>query len=84
MVTAVVTGLGTVVNGVVTTVLALFLMFFFLKDGPRFLPWLARQLPGRLATDVPSVAARGWETLSAFVRSQAIVGLLDASLGGAG
>ncbi|MFH8926032.1 AI-2E family transporter [Streptomyces pristinaespiralis] len=84
MVTAVVTGLGTVVNGVVTTVLALFLMFFFLKDGPRFLPWLARQLPGRLATDVPTVAARGWETLSAFVRSQAIVGLLDAVLIGIG
>lgn len=46
MVTAVVTGVGTVVNGVVTTILALFLMFFFLKDGPRFLPWLSRQLPG--------------------------------------
>nr|WP_205616024.1 AI-2E family transporter [Streptomyces harenosi] len=84
MVTAVVAGVGTVVNGVVTAVLALFLMFFFLKDGPRFLPWLARQLPGRLATDVPAVAARGWDTLSAFVRSQAAVGLLDAVLIGAG
>lgn len=84
MVTAVVAGVGTVVNGVVTAVLALFLMFFFLKDGPRFLPWLARQLPGRLATDVPTVAARGWDTLSAFVRSQAAVGLLDAVLIGLG
>lgn len=84
MVTAVVTGVSTVVNGVVTAVLALFLMFFFLKDGPRFLPWLTRQLPGRLATDVPVVAARGWDTLSAFVRSQAFVGLLDAVLIGLG
>ncbi|MCP9956209.1 MULTISPECIES: AI-2E family transporter [Streptomyces] len=84
MVTAVVTGVGTVVNGVVTTILALFLMFFFLKDGPRFLPWLSRQLPGRLATDVPAVAARSWETLGAFVRSQAFVGLLDAVLIGIG
>lgn len=84
MVTAVVTGLSTVVNGVVTAVLALFLMFFFLKDGPRFLPWLARQLPGRLATDIPVVAERGWETLGAFVRSQAFVGLLDAVLIGIG
>ncbi|MDT9684036.1 AI-2E family transporter [Streptomyces sp. TRM76323] len=84
MVTAVVTGVSTVVNGVVTAVLALFLMFFFLKDGPRFLPWLTRQLPGRLATDVPVVAARGWETLGAFVRSQAFVGLLDAVLIGIG
>ncbi|WP_033323704.1 AI-2E family transporter [Streptomyces yerevanensis] len=84
MVSTVVTGVSTVVNGVVTAVLALFLMFFFLKDGPRFLPWLARQLPGRLATDVPTVAARGWDTLSSFVRSQAAVGLLDAVLIGLG
>jgi predicted PurR-regulated permease PerM len=84
MVTAVVTGVSTVVNGVITAVLALFLMFFFLKDGPRFLPWLARQLPGRLATDVPAVAARSWDTLGAFVRSQAVVGLLDAVLIGLG
>jgi predicted PurR-regulated permease PerM len=84
MVTTVVTGVSTVVNGLVTAVLALFLMFFFLKDGPRFLPWLARQLPGRLSTDVPTVAARSWDTLGAFVRSQAAVGLLDAVLIGLG
>jgi predicted PurR-regulated permease PerM len=82
--TATVTGVSTVVNGVVTAVLALFLMFFFLKDGPRFLPWLTRQLPGRLATDIPTVAARGWDTLSAFVRSQAFVGMLDAVFIGLG
>ncbi|MGA5555432.1 AI-2E family transporter [Streptomyces lavendulocolor] len=84
MVTAVVTGMSTVFSGVVTTVLALFLMSFFLKDGPRFLPWLTRQLPGRLATDVPVVAARCWDTLGAFVRSQAVVGLLDAVFIGLG
>lgn len=84
MVTTVVTGVSTVVNGVVTAVLAVFLMFFMLKDGPRFLPWLARQLPGRLATDVPTVAARGWRTLGEFVRSQAYVGFLDAVLIGIG
>ncbi|WP_413803561.1 AI-2E family transporter [Streptomyces iranensis] len=84
IVTTVVTGMSTVVDGLITTVLALLLMFFFLKDGPRFLPWLARQLPGRLATDIPVVAARGWDTLGAFVRSQALVGLLDAILIGLG
>ncbi|OKK17222.1 hypothetical protein AMK16_20220 [Streptomyces sp. CB00455] len=84
LVTTVVTGVSTVFNGVVTAVLAVFLMFFFLKDGPRFLPWLTRQLPGRLATDVPVVAERGWDTLGAFVRSQAFVGLLDAVFIGLG
>ncbi|MFD3515853.1 AI-2E family transporter [Streptomyces sp. NPDC058657] len=84
MVTAFGTGVSTVVNGLVTAVLALFLMFFFLKDGPRFLPWLARQLPGRLATDVPAVAESCWATLGTFVRSQALVGLLDAVFIGIG
>ncbi|MFD9456563.1 AI-2E family transporter [Streptomyces sp. NPDC059985] len=83
-VSTVATGVSTVFNGLVTAVLALFLMFFFLKDGPRFLPWLTRQLPGRFATDVPVVAARGWDTLGSFVRSQAFVGLLDAVFIGLG
>ncbi|MGP3690265.1 AI-2E family transporter [Streptomyces sp. IBSNAI002] len=83
-VSTVATGVSTVFNGLVTAVLALFLMFFFLKDGPRFLPWLTRQLPGRLATDIPVVAARSWQTLGSFVRSQAFVGLLDAVFIGLG
>jgi len=84
IVNATVTGVSSIVNAVVVIVLALFLMFFFLKDGPRFLPWLTRQLPGRLARDVPEVAARSWATLGAFVRSQAFVGLLDAVFIGLG
>ncbi|WP_285500951.1 AI-2E family transporter [Actinokineospora sp. NBRC 105648] len=84
IVNATVTGVGAVANGVVVAVLALFLMFYFLKDGPRFLPWLTRQLPGRLAADVPVVAARCWDTLGSFVRSQALVGLLDAVFIGLG
>jgi predicted PurR-regulated permease PerM len=84
MVSAVATGVSTVVNGLVNAILAVFLMFFFLKDGPRFLPWLTRQLPGRLATDIPTVAERGWDTLGSFVRSQALVGLLDAVFIGIG
>ncbi|GIM96775.1 AI-2E family transporter [Paractinoplanes toevensis] len=84
IVNATVTGVGTIVNAVVVTVLALFLMFFFLKDGPRFLPWLTRQVPGRLARDLPEVAGRAWNTLGAFVRSQAFVGLLDAVFIGLG
>ncbi|WP_433548697.1 AI-2E family transporter [Streptomyces sp. CA-294286] len=84
VVTAFGTGVSAVANGVVTAVLALFLMFFFLKDGTRFLPWLTRQLPGRLATDVPAVATRCWQTLGTFVRSQALVGLIDAVFIGIG
>lgn len=83
-VSTVATGLSTVVHGVVVAVIAVFLMFFFLKDGPRFLPWLTRQLPGRLAVDIPTVAERCWNTLGAFIRSQALVGLIDAVFIGLG
>ncbi|WP_433794543.1 AI-2E family transporter [Actinoplanes sp. CA-252034] len=82
--TATLSGVSSVFNGLINTVLALFLMFFFLKDGPRFLPWLSRQVPGRLSTDLPAVASRCWEVLGSFVRSQALVGLLDAVLIGIG
>ncbi|WP_433830073.1 AI-2E family transporter [Actinoplanes sp. CA-015351] len=82
--TATLTGVNTIVDGLVTTILALFLMFFFLKDGPRFLPWLSQQLPGRLSTDVPEITSRSWNTLGSFVRSQAFVGLLDAVFIGVG
>jgi predicted PurR-regulated permease PerM len=81
---ATLSGVSTVVNGLVTTILAFFLMFFFLKDGPRFLPWLGRQLPGRLSTDLPEIGSRSWNTLGSFVRSQAFVGLLDAVFIGLG
>jgi putative heme transporter len=84
IVTVALAGAGTVVNGVIVSVLAIFLMFFFLKDGPRFLPWLSAQLPGRLAYDIPVVADRAWVTLGSFVRSQAFVGLLDAIFIGIG
>ncbi|WP_328883555.1 AI-2E family transporter [Streptomyces sp. NBC_00299] len=84
LVNTVATGVATTLSGLVTAILAVFLMFFFLKDGPRFLPWLARQLPGRLAKDVPVLAERAWDTLGAFMRSQALVGLLDAAFIGLG
>lgn len=69
MVTAVVTGVITVSNGVITAVLALFLMFFFLKDGPRFLPWLSRQLPvGSPPTSRPWPRAVGTPWVRSCVR----------------
>ncbi|MFJ8636435.1 AI-2E family transporter [Streptomyces sp. NPDC093568] len=84
LVNTVATGVATTLSGLVTAILAVFLMFFFLKDGPRFLPWLTRQLPGRLAHDVPVLAERAWDTLGAFMRSQALVGMLDAVFIGLG
>jgi predicted PurR-regulated permease PerM len=61
-----------------TLVLTLVLTFFFLKDGPRFLPWVARWLPERSASHVAELSHRFWGVLGGFIRAQSGVGLADA------
>lgn len=80
----VLTGVSAVTNGVVNLVLILILSFLFLKDGSRFLPWV-RKLAGRTAgTHLASVGDRAWGTLGGFIRTQALVSLIDAILIGGG
>ena len=61
-----------------TGLLALVLCFFFLKDGPKFLPWLGGLVGPRSEPHVSAVSQRGWATLSGFIRAQAAVGMVDA------
>lgn len=62
----------------VTGLLSLVLCFFYLKDGPRFLPWLSGLVGPRAAPHVSAIAQRSWSTLASFIRAQAAVGLIDA------
>ncbi|HVM28509.1 MAG TPA: AI-2E family transporter [Mycobacteriales bacterium] len=61
-----------------TGLLAVVLCFFFLKDGPKFLPWLGGLVGPRAAPHVSAVGQRAWVTLSGFIRAQAAVGFVDA------
>jgi len=80
----VLTGVGVVASGIVTALLAIVLAFLFVKDGPRFLPWL-RGVVGPTAGDhLTEVLRRVWATLAGFVHTQAVVALIDAVLIGAG
>ncbi len=65
-----------VINGLLTLVLT----YFFLKDGRRFLPWLRRVTGPTVGGHLTHVASRAWDTLGGFVRTQALVGLIDAVL----
>ena len=67
-----------------TALLALVLCFFFLKDGPHFLPWVAGLAGPRAAPHVSALCQRAWVTLSGFIRAQAAVGLADAVFIGIG
>ena len=76
--TGVFTGVSAVGSFVVTLVLVLVLTFFFIKDGPRFLPFV-RRIAGRNAgRHLTEVLTRSWNTLGGFVRTQAVVSFVDA------
>jgi predicted PurR-regulated permease PerM len=78
------TGVSAVGNGLLNLILALILVFFFLKDGPRWVPWLAAQTGHKAARHVAALNYKIWATLSEFIRQQALVGFIDAFFIGIG
>ncbi|MFC3241563.1 AI-2E family transporter [Gordonia humi] len=83
--TGVFNGVGVATSALITLFTTAVLVFFFLKDGPRFIPWLNRTMgtaPDR--SHVGEVLMRMWNTLGGFIRTQAIVSFVDAALIGAG
>jgi predicted PurR-regulated permease PerM len=78
------TGAGAVTSGVVTGLVALLLAFFFVKDGMRFTPWVRGLIGERAGGHVTTVLERVWVTLGSFIRSQAVVSLIDAVFIGLG
>lgn len=77
-------GVGTATSILVTLFTALILVFFFLKDGPKFIPWLDRTVGKPSGTHIGEVLIRMWNSLGGFIRTQAIVSFVDAALIGAG
>lgn len=74
----VVSGATVATHLLVTGLVALVLTFFFIKDGPRFLP-LVRRVAGRGAgAHLTEALARTYSTLGGFIRAQAIVSAIDA------
>jgi putative heme transporter len=80
----VLTGVGTFANGLFNIVLAIILAFFFVKDGPRFLPWLSRVAGQKAGRHLSAVLERSWGTLGSFIRTQALVALIDGVFIGVG
>ncbi|MDQ4039857.1 MAG: AI-2E family transporter [Actinomycetota bacterium] len=77
-------GITAVGNALIALVLILTLVFFYLKDGPRFLPWLERQTGSRSAPHVAELGRRYYQSLASFMHTQLIVGLIDAVFIGIG
>ena len=77
-------GLGAIASVGTTLALTLVLTFFFLKDGDRFLPWLRKYVGVKAGWHLTEVCMRSWNTLSGFIRTQAIVSAVDAIFIGIG
>lgn len=80
----VVTGIGAAASIGTSLLLMLVLSFFFLKDGDRFLPWLRKYTGVKVGWHLTEVLMRSWNTLSGFIRTQAIVSMVDAVFIGLG
>lgn len=78
------TGLSAATSIVVTIVVMLVLTFFFLKDGEKFLPWLRKYTGANAGWHLTEMLTRTWNTLAGFIRTQALVSLVDAVFIGIG
>lgn len=77
-------GLSAATSVVVTLVVMLVLTFFFLKDGSKFLPWVRKYTGSNVGWHLTEVLTRTWNTLAGFIRTQALVSLVDAVFIGIG
>ena len=77
-------GINTAAGLSVTLMVLVVLTFFFLKDGHRFLPWLRSATGGRTGLYLTELLTRAWNTLSGFIRAQAVCSLVDAIVIGTG
>lgn len=82
--TGVFTGLSSASSAAVTLLVTFVLVFFFLKDGTKFLPWMRTLTGGNAGWHLTEVLSRTWNTLAGFVRAQALVSFVDAIFIGIG
>lgn len=78
------TGVGAATSALVTVFTTIVVLFFLLKDGPQFIPWLRRSAGHPSAPHLAEVLQRIWTSLGGFIRTQALVSFVDAVLIGIG
>lgn len=71
-------GALTIVEVLAAVVLALFVAFFLLKDGPKMWGWFISELPERVRQPTHEVGEAMWETLTRYIRGTMAVAAIDA------
>ena len=82
--TGVLSGVSMASSIVMAIVIMLFVAFFILKDGDKFLPWLRTYTGYSAGWHATELLTRVWNTLSGFVQAQATVAAVDGILIGLG
>ena len=82
--TGVISGFSMASSIVVAALIMLFVTFFIIKDGDKFLPWLRKYTGNSTGWHITELGARIWKTLSGFIQAQAAVAMVDAVLIGLG
>lgn len=59
-------------------VIALFCLFFFLREGRRIFHWFVRLAPVGVRDKINEAGIRGWMTLGGYARTQILVAFVDA------
>ncbi len=80
LVSTAVTAVSTLSSIIITALLTIVLTFLFIKDADRFLPWVGGWFGPPASQHIRAVLHRSWKVLGSFVRTQALVGLIDAVL----
>jgi putative heme transporter len=74
----VVAGAMRLIEAIAAGLLAIVVLFFFLKDGERIWGWLWGLAPPHRRDDIREAGDRSWAALAGFLRGQALVALFDA------
>lgn len=75
---------GSIGSFVTTALITLMVTFFMLKDGHRFGGWIRSVVGRRVGFHTTELFARIWNTISGYIRTQAIVSLVDSVFIGLG
>ncbi|GAB3307585.1 AI-2E family transporter [Epidermidibacterium keratini] len=65
-------------HGIAGFFIALFTLFFFLRDGNRIWAWILRFVPDQSTGAIDGAGHRAWDTLAGYVKATAAVALVDA------
>jgi predicted PurR-regulated permease PerM len=79
-----VTAASTVISALSGVLIALFVLFFFLKDGPGLWRAVVASAPRPHRARIAEAGGRAWDTLSKYVRGVVLIALVDAALTGIG